>query len=104
MASEKVKAVLCCRIPVELKERLQLFRQGRRIKTETESIVALLKAGLFVYSIEDKLKDPEMVEFLKSNLYNSMLADWIFDLDKDRLEALYGAFKSARDLRASGKA
>jgi hypothetical protein len=95
----KVKAVLCCRVPVQIKQGIEQFRISHWIKTETEAIVQLVQIGLFVDSIRGQLQDPAIVTFLQENLYNQALVDWIYELPSDRLEALYSAFKSARELR-----
>jgi hypothetical protein len=95
----KVKAVLCCRVPVQIKLGIEQFRTSHKIKTETEAIVQLVQIGLFVDSIKGQLQDPAIVTFLQENLYNQALVDWIFGLPSNRLEALYSAFASARELR-----
>jgi hypothetical protein len=95
----KLKAVLCCRVPLQIKHEIEQYRTSHRIKTETEAIVQLVQIGLFVDSIRGQLQDPAIVTFLQENLYNQALVDWIYELPSDRLEALYSAFKSARELR-----
>jgi len=39
-----------------------------------------LQVGLFVDSVKEKLKDPEVVNYLRDNLYNEQIVDWIYDL------------------------
>ena len=80
-------------------KRIQQFRTKHRLKTQTEAVVELMHVGLLVDARQEELKDPEIVRYLQENLYNQLLADWIFNLPTDRLEALYSTFRSARELR-----
>jgi hypothetical protein len=48
-----------------------------------------------------KIQDPDVVRFLQARLFDQQLVDWIFEPPFDRLKALYGAFRSARELRSS---
>jgi len=73
-------AVLTCRVPQSLKQQVLEFRKKHRLKTETEAIIQLLQVGLFVDSVKEKLKDPEVVNYLRDNLYNEQIVDWIYDL------------------------
>ena len=82
---------------------IQLFRSKHRSKTQTDAVIEIIRVGLLVDARQDELKDPEIVRYLQENLYNQLLADWIFDLPTDRLEALYSTFRSVRELRLNKK-
>ena len=92
-------SVIACRIKYDLKMGIKQFQQKYHLKTETEAITRLLHAGLFVEQKKEELQDPAMVKFLQENLYNQQLVDWIYELPQDRLDALFGAFRSAREWR-----
>jgi hypothetical protein len=103
MMHDRRDAVISCRVPREIKEQIHEYRSKNHIRTETDSIVQLLRIGIFVENKREELKDPEVVEFLKAHLYDQQLVDWIFQLDDNRLAALYGAFRDARELRFNRK-
>jgi hypothetical protein len=103
MNEYRISAVVTCRVPQSLKQQVLEFRKKYHLKTETEAIIQLLQVALFVDNVREQLRDPEIVRYLSDNLYNERLVDWIFELPNDRLEALFGAFKSAKDLRFQRK-
>ena len=103
MNEHTFSAVLSCRVPQCLKQRIAEFRQRNRLGTETRAIVELLEVALYVDDVRQQLNDPQIVEFLRARLYDQQLIDWIYDLPNDRLDALFGAFSTARDLRFQKK-
>jgi hypothetical protein len=103
MDSVETRSVLTCRVPHALKVRIGEFRKKYHLRTESEGIIELLQIGLFVDSRRDDLEDPEVVKHLRDNLYNERLVDWIYELPDDRLDALFGAFRSAKELRFQNK-
>ena len=96
---EDNSSILTCRISQVLKQQVRDFKSKYRLATEKAAIVQLLQVGLFIDTKRNQINDPEIVKYLSANLYSEMLFDWICSLDGDRLDALFGAFKSARDLR-----
>lgn len=97
--NDETRTVLTCRVPNALKHMIGEFRKKYHLRTESEGIIELLQIGLFVDGKRDNLEDPEVVKHLRDNLYNERLVDWIYDLPDDRLDALFGAFRSAKELR-----
>ena len=63
--NQNLKTVICCRIPLQLKEQIQEFKVKYHIKTETECVIELLEIALTVDSMKDRLKDPEVVQYMK---------------------------------------
>lgn len=96
-------SIICCRVSRELKIQITDFREKYHIKTETQAVIELLKIGLFVDAKQQELQNPEIIEFLREHLFSEELVDWIYSLSTDRLEALFGAFRDARDLRYKSK-
>jgi hypothetical protein len=97
--SANTDTFLSCRVPPELKQQIYEFRTKYHLKSMSDATIKLLGIGLFVEAKKEELGDPEIVQFLQERLYDQQLVDWIFELPADRLEALYGTFRSARDLR-----
>ena len=96
-------AILCCRIPLELKQKLLAFRFRNRLKTETQAITQLLQLALYIDTKKESLEDPEVVRYLKENLYNQQIVDWAFSLPEDRLSALLGLLKDAKEMKTRAR-
>jgi hypothetical protein len=96
---DETKSMLTCRIDRALKEQVKNFQAKYHLRTESSAIIELLRVGLFVDSRRAQLQDPALVKFLETHLYDQLLFDWILGLDESRLNALFAAFRDARELR-----
>ena len=91
--------ILCCRIPLLLKQKIEAHRVKFHLETTTKATIDLLSTGLFVAEKREMIADPQVVEYLRQRLYDERLVDWIYGLPSDRLEALFATFASARQER-----
>jgi len=59
----------------------------------------LLKVALFITENAQKLGDPEVIKYLRANLYNVQLVDDITEWPQDRIEAILGALVGEKERR-----
>lgn len=91
--------IVTFRMTRSLSDRIASYQSLYRKKSKTDAIVALLEAALYVMENARLLEDPEVVKYLRENLYNVQLADDIEKWPQDRIEAVIGALASEREMR-----
>jgi hypothetical protein len=82
-----------------LSNRISSYQSQCRKKNKTDAIMALLDAALYVMENASRLQDPEVLKYLRENLYNVQLVDDITEWPQDRVEAIIGALVSERERR-----
>jgi transposase len=91
--------IIASRITRSLSDRVSSYQSQYRKKNKTEAVTALLDVALYVMENASRLQDPEVVEYLRENLYNVQLVDDITGWPQDRVEAVIGALVSERERR-----
>lgn len=91
------------RLRHSLLERIDAFHAEYHKHDRTEAIADLLELALHVVQKREMIRDPAIVSFMKENLYNEKIVDWFSKLDDDRIDALYGALRSEKDIRLRSK-
>lgn len=91
------------RCPSSLLEKLDAAQAEFRKRDRTETITELLQMALLILERKPTLEEHESIKYLRNNLYNTQLVDWVAELDQDRLEALYGVLSDERRIRFNTK-
>jgi|SRR5581483_9498330 len=91
--------IIAFRITRSLSNRISNFQSKSHKKSRTDAIMNLLEKALFVMENAEKLEDPEIVQYLRKNLYNVQLVDNIVEWPQDRIEAILGALVSEKERR-----
>lgn len=103
MVQQDPKDFLGMRVPHRLIEKIDAFRVEYHKHSRTEAIIDLLELALLIVQKKNDIKDPALVDYLRENLYNEKIVDFFWELPQDRLEALYGAIRDAREFRFAAK-
>jgi hypothetical protein len=98
-AAEPRDVIIAFRITRTLSERIDDYQFIHHKKRKAEAITELLEASLYIMENAQRLDDPQVVKYLKENLYNVQLVDDIMGWPQDRIEAIMGALVSERERR-----
>ena len=91
--------ILVFRITRSMADKLESYQTNHKKRDRTEAVISLLSTALFVIDKAAELKDPEIVQYLRKNLYNLQIVDDVMDWPKDRIDAIIGLLASERDRR-----
>lgn len=91
------------RAPASLLDKLDAVQSEYRKRDRTETIVDLLKTAMVILEKKPVLEDSDTVKYLRENLYNYQIVDWVAELNQDRLEALYAVLADERRIRLNNK-
>ena len=91
--------IIAFRITRSLSDRICVYQSQNRKKSKTDAIITLLEVALYVVENANRLQDPEVVKYLRENLYNIQLVDDVMEWPQDRIEAIIGALASERERR-----
>jgi hypothetical protein len=91
--------IVAFRITRPLSDRISSYQTQYRRKSKTDAITTLLEAALYIMENASKLEDPQVVKYLRENLYNVQLVDDIEKWPQDRIEAVMGALASEKERR-----
>lgn len=91
--------ILSFRIRRSLADQIDNYRNVNKRLTKTQATVDLIELGLFIVQKAGALEQPELVTYLKQNLYNVQLVDDIMEWPQDRIDAILGALASERSRR-----
>jgi hypothetical protein len=91
--------IVAFRITRSLSDKILSYQSQYRKKSKTDAIITLLDSALYIMENARRLEDPEVVKYLRENLYNVQLVDDIMDWPQDRVEAIIGALASERERR-----
>lgn len=91
--------IIAFRITRSLSDRITIYRSQHHKKSRTDAVMELIETALFVMENAQKLEDPEVVKYLRDNLYNIQLIDDITQWPQDRIEAVMGALVGERERR-----
>ena len=91
--------IVAFRITRSLSDRISSYQSQNRKKSKTDAIATLLEVALYIMENASRLEGPEVVKYLRENLYNVQLVDDITQWPQDRVEAIIGALASERERR-----
>jgi hypothetical protein len=98
---ESRDVILSFRITRSLADRIDSYQLNHAHKrlTKTQIVIDLIELGLFIVQQAGALEQPELVNYLKKNLYNIQLVDDIMGWPQDRIDAILGALAAEKDRR-----